>query len=47
MTPAAAHPPVKVPTSARTVLTLGEALLHMALSAAIPITAVVFVVLTF
>lgn len=47
MTPAATHHPVKVSPSARSVLSLGETLLHMALSAAIPISAVVFVVLTF
>jgi hypothetical protein len=43
MTPAAASPS----TPRRTVLGLGETLLHMALSAAIPITAVVFVALSF
>jgi len=47
MTPAARHTPVKVPTSNRSVLGLGESLLHMALSAAIPVSAVVFVVLSF
>lgn len=47
MTPAAAQIPVKVPVSARSLVSLGETLLHMALSAAIPIAAVVFVVLTF
>ncbi|AZS20462.1 MULTISPECIES: hypothetical protein [unclassified Caulobacter] len=44
----AANPsPVKVSPPARSALTLGETLLHMALSAAIPISAVVFVALTF
>ncbi|MET3667925.1 hypothetical protein [Caulobacter sp. 1776] len=47
MTPAAAPTSVKVPRSNRSVYGLGESLLHMALSAAIPISAVVFVVLTF
>ena len=46
MTPAAPSS-AKVPTSNRSVFGLGETLLHMALSAAIPISAVVFVVLTF
>ena len=46
MTPAAAHTPVKVPPSNLTLVGLGETLLHMALSAAIPISAVMFVVLT-
>jgi hypothetical protein len=47
MTPAAAQDPVKVPVSNRSVFGLGETLLHMILSAAIPISAVVFMVLTF
>lgn len=47
MAPVATHTPVKAPTSARSAFGLGETLLHMALSAAIPISAVVFVVLTF
>jgi len=42
MTPAA---PLKLPTSSA--LKVTERLLHMALSAAIPISAVVFVVLSF
>ena len=46
MTPAATHTPVKVPASNRSLVGLGETLLHMALSAAIPISAVMFVVLT-
>ena len=46
MTHAASHTPVKVPASNRSVLGLGESLLHMALSAAIPVSAVVFVVLS-
>ena len=47
MTPSATQTPVKVPASNRSVFGLGETLLHMVLSAAIPISAVVFVVLTF
>lgn len=47
MTPVATQNPVKVPASSRSVLGLGETLLHMLLSAAIPVSAVVFVVLTF
>jgi hypothetical protein len=43
MTPAA----VSSPAPRRTVLGLGETLLHLALSAAIPISAVVFVALSF
>lgn len=43
MTPAAA--PVKLPS--RSAFKLTETLLHMALSAAIPISAVFFVVLSF
>jgi hypothetical protein len=44
----AANPsPVKVSAPARSALTLGETLLHMALSAAIPISAVFFLALTF
>ncbi|WP_233206613.1 hypothetical protein [Caulobacter sp. FWC2] len=43
MTPAAA--PFKLPS--RSVFNLTETVLHMALSAAIPISAVVFVVLSF
>lgn len=39
--------PVKVSPSARSALTVGETLLHMALSAAIPVSAVFFAVLTF
>ncbi len=38
--------PVKVSASARSALSVGETLLHMALSAAIPVSAVMFVVLT-
>jgi hypothetical protein len=38
---------VPSPASRRSVLGLGETLLHMALAAAIPISAVVFVVLSF
>ncbi|MDR7230361.1 hypothetical protein J2X45_001442 [Caulobacter sp. BE264] len=37
---------VKVSASARSALSVGETLLHMALSAAIPVSAVMFVVLT-
>ena len=47
MTPAAAQGPVKVSASNRSAFGLGETLLRMVLSAAIPISAVVFVVLTF
>jgi hypothetical protein len=47
MTPAANSTSVKVHTSNRSVFGLGETLLHMILSAAIPISAVVFVVLSF
>ncbi len=47
MTPAVTPEPVKFPASTRSAFRLGETLLHMALSAAIPISAVVFVALTF
>ncbi len=47
MTPVAAPTTVKVPASSRSAFKLTETFLHMALSAAIPISAVVFVVLTF
>jgi len=46
MTTAANPSPVKVSNSARSAFTVGETLLHMALSAAIPVSAVMFVVLT-
>lgn len=46
MTPAANPSPVKVSASARSALSVGETLLHMMLSAAIPISAVMFLVLT-
>jgi hypothetical protein len=43
----AANPsPLKVSQPVRSAMTVGETLLHMALSAAIPISAVVFVALT-
>lgn len=44
MTPAA---PAKPPMSYRSAFNLTETLLHMALSAAIPVSAVFFVVLSF
>jgi len=47
MTPAATPEQVKISAHGRSAFRLGETLLHMALSAAIPISAVVFVVLTF
>ncbi|ATC25737.1 hypothetical protein EIB18_15020 [Caulobacter vibrioides] len=46
MTTAANPSPVKVSPSARSAMTVGETLLHMVLSAAIPVSAVLFVVLT-
>ena len=47
MTPVATSEPVKISSSTRSAFRLGETLLHRALSAAIPISAVVFVALTF
>jgi hypothetical protein len=47
MTPAANPSKIEIPSSSRSAFRLGETLLHMALSAAIPISAVMFVVLTF
>lgn len=47
MTPAANPTPVKIPASNRSAFGLGETVLHMVLSAAIPISAVFFVVLSF
>ena len=46
MTPAATPSKIGIPQSTRSAFRLGETLLHMALSAAIPISAVMFVVLT-
>lgn len=46
MATAATPPQGKVSQPARSAMTVGETLLHMALSAAIPISAVVFVALT-
>lgn len=47
MTTAANPTPVKISTSNCSALRVGETVLHMVLSAAIPISAVFFVVLTF
>ena len=47
MTPATAPSSAKATPSDRSVFGLGETLLNMALSVAIPISAVVFVALTF
>lgn len=47
MTPAVAPSQAKVSASRRSLIGLGESMLHMALSAAIPISAVVFVALCF
>ncbi len=47
MTPVEAPPKVDIPPTSRSAFTLSETLLHMALSAAIPLSAVMFVVLSF